>query len=279
MGTKMKRRELFKMAVVAGASNSWLGGARLSGLGGVTSQIPDPSSAAPDAKLIDDLVYANRILADQGVLDGFGHVSVRQDKSPHRFFLSRNLAPALVMAKDILAHDLDGNPLDAGDRKPYLERFIHAAIYRARPDVKAVVHSHSPSVIPFGVTATSLRPVYHMSAFLGGGTSIFEIRHAAGMTDMLIRDDKLADALAKSLGDDSVVLMRGHGAAVVGNSIPQVVYRAIYTEMNARLQAQAAALGTINFLTAEEATKAAAVNDGLVLRPWELWKARIGKIE
>jgi len=151
--------------------------------------------------------------------------------------------------------------------------------YRARPDVQAVVHSHSPSIIPFGVTATPLRPVYHMSAFLGAGTPIFEIRQAAGMTDMLIRDDTLAAALAKSLAENPVVLMRGHGDTVVANSIPQVVYRAIYTEMNARLQAQAAALGTINFLSAEEAAKAAATNDGQVLRPWELWKARIGKID
>ena len=267
------------MIFTVGASNLVLGATRMPGLRGISSQISDPSSAAPDSKLINDLVYANRILADQGVFDAFGHVSVRHDKNLNRFLLSRNLAPALVTARDILTHDLDGNPLDAGDRKPYLERFIHAAVYRARADVKAVVHSHSPSLIPFGVTGTPLRPVYHMSAFLGGGTSLFEIRHEAGMTDMLIRDHKLADALAKSLGEDAVVLMRGHGATVVGNSIPQVVYRAIYTEMNARLQAQAAALGTITFLSVEEATKAAAVNDGQVLRPWELWKARIGKID
>jgi ribulose-5-phosphate 4-epimerase/fuculose-1-phosphate aldolase len=276
----MNRRELIKATFAVGVSNLvLLGTTPASALSGVTSQAPDSSSAAPDPKLVDDLVYANRILADQGVFDAFGHVSVRHDKNPTRFLLSRNLAPALVTAKDILTHDLDGNPLEAGERKPYLERFIHAAIYRARPDVKAVVHSHSPSIIPFGVTATPLRPVYHMSAFLGSGTPVFEIRQAGGMTDMVIRDNKLADALAKSLGEHSVVLMRGHGDTVVGNSIPQVVYRAIYTEMNARLQGQAAALGTITFLSVEEAAKAAAVNDGQVQRPWELWKAHIGKIE
>jgi HCOMODA/2-hydroxy-3-carboxy-muconic semialdehyde decarboxylase len=228
--------------------------------------------------LIGDLVYANRILADQGVLDGFGHVSVRHDKNPKHFLLSRSMAPALVTARDILTHDVDGSPLEAGDRKPYLERFIHAAIYRTRTDVGAVVHSHSPSVIPFGATGTTLRPVYHMSGFLGAGTPIFEIRTAAGMTDMLVRDNKLADALAVVLGDSSVVLMRGHGSAVVGTSIQQVVYRAIYTEMNAKLQAQAAMLGTINFLLAEEAAQAAATNDGQLSRPWELWKARIGEV-
>jgi ribulose-5-phosphate 4-epimerase/fuculose-1-phosphate aldolase len=276
----MNRRELFQTAFAVGVSNFLLFGATpTSAHSGGTPQAPDSSSNAPDPKLIGDLVYANRILADQGVFDAFGHVSARHDKNPAKFLLSRSLAPALVTSKDILAHDLDGNPLEAGDRKPYLERFIHAAIYRARPEVQAVVHSHSPSIIPFGVTATPLRPVYHMSAFLGAGTPIFEIREAAGMTDMLIRDNPLAAALAKSLGEHSVVLMRGHGDTVVGNSIPQVVYRAIYTEMNARLQAQAAALGAIKFLSAEEAAKAAAVDDTQVLRPWELWKARIGKID
>jgi ribulose-5-phosphate 4-epimerase/fuculose-1-phosphate aldolase len=274
---KMNRRELLKTTVAAGAANLLLGATHPSA--GAVSQASDPSSAAPDPALIGDLVYANRILADQGVFDAFGHVSVRHDKDSSRFLLSRNLAPALVTAKDILAHDLNGNPLEAGDRKPYLERFIHAAIYRARPDVKAVVHSHSPAIIPFGVTALQLRPVYHMSAFLGTGAPVFDIRRAAGITDMLIRDNHLADALAKSLREHSVVLMRGHGDTVVGSSLPQVVYRAIYTEMNARLQAQAAALGAITFLSADEAAKAAASNDGQVLRPWELWKARIGKIE
>lgn len=237
------------------------------------------SARISDASLTDDLIMANRILADQGVLDGFGHVSVRRDNNPHQFILSCSMAPALVTAKDLLTHDLDGNPLEAGDRKPYLERFIHAAIYRVRPDVKAIVHSHTPSVIPFGVTGTTLRPVYHMSAFLGAGVPIFDIRNAAGMTDMLIRDNELGDTLAHVLGDNPVVLMRGHGCTVVGNSIQQTVYRAVYTEMNARLHAQAATLGTIKFLSIEEAAKAAAATDGQLMRPWELWQARIGRIE
>jgi ribulose-5-phosphate 4-epimerase/fuculose-1-phosphate aldolase len=237
------------------------------------------SPGAPDSALISDLVYANRILYDQGVVDGFGHVSVRSDKDPSRFLLARSMAPGLVTASDILEFDMNGAPIDARGRAVYLERFIHAAIYRARPDVKAIVHSHSPALIPFGVTGTILRPIYHLSGFLGAGAPIFEIRETAGMTDLLIRDSKLGDALAKKLGDQAVVLMRGHGSVAVGNSIPQVVYRAIYTEVNARLQAEAARLGAINFLTPEEAAKAAAANDPLISRPWELWKARIGKIE
>ena len=235
---------------------------------------------APNPALVEDLVYANRILADQGVVDAFGHVSARDDKNPSRFLMSRSVAPALVTTKDILEYDLDGAPIDAAGRAVYVERFIHAAIYRARPDVKAIVHSHSPAVIPFGVTGTSLRPVFHMGAFLGGGTPIFEIRDAAdGPTDMLISDNKLGDALARALGDHAVVLLRGHGSTAVGVSIPQVVFRAFYTEMNAKLQAQAMALGKVNFLTPEEAAKTSKSLDALAARPWELWKQRIGKIE
>jgi ribulose-5-phosphate 4-epimerase/fuculose-1-phosphate aldolase len=244
-------------------------------------QAPASAAGAPDPKLIEDLVYANRILYDQGVVDAFGHVSARDDKDPNRFLLARSVAPGLVTTSDILEFDRNGEPIDARGRGVYLERFIHAAIYRARPDVKAIVHSHSPAVIPFGVTGTILRPMYHMSAFLGAGAPVFEIRDTAGMTNMLITDNKLGDALAKSLGDRAVVLMRGHGSVAVGDSILQVVHRAIYTEVNARLQAEAAKLGPINFLTPEEAAKADAQTDSKasISRPWELWKARVGKID
>jgi ribulose-5-phosphate 4-epimerase/fuculose-1-phosphate aldolase len=237
------------------------------------------SGAPQESSLIEDLAYANRILYDQGVLDGFGHVSARDAKNPTRFLLSRSMAPGLVTTKDILEYDLEGAPIDSGGRAAYLERFIHAAIYRARPDVKAVVHSHSPSLIAFSVTGTSLRPVYHLSSFLGAGTPIFDIRDAAGMTDMLVRDNKLGDALAKVLADKPVALMRGHGAVVVGNSVQQAVYRLIYTEVNARLQMDAARLGSITFLSQEEAAKSAATLDAQVPRAWDLWKSRIGKIE
>lgn len=236
-------------------------------------------SLANDPNLIEDLVYANRILYQQDVLDGFGHVSVRSDKDPSHFLMSRSMAPGLVTSGDIMDFDRSGEPVDARGRGVYLERYIHAAIYRVRPDVKAIVHSHSPEIIPFTVTGTTLRPLYHMSAFLGAGTPIFDIRDGAGATDMLIRDNKLGDALAKSLGDSAVVLMRGHGFVAVGNSIPRVVLYSIYTPINARLQAEAMKLGKINFLTPEEAVKAAVGTDAAAGRPWELWKARIGKIE
>jgi HCOMODA/2-hydroxy-3-carboxy-muconic semialdehyde decarboxylase len=237
------------------------------------------SGSSPQSGLIEDLAYANRILYDQGVLDAFGHVSARDEKNPAHFLLSRSMAPGLVTTKDILEYDLEGAPINSGGRAVYLERFIHAAIYRVRPDVRAVVHSHSPSLIAFSVTGTSLRPVYHLSSFLGSGTPIFDIRDAAGMTDMLIRDNQLGDALAKVLADKPVVLMRGHGSVVVGSSIQQAVYRVIYTDINARLQSEAARLGTITFLSPEEAAKSAGMLDAQVPRAWELWKSRIGKIE
>jgi HCOMODA/2-hydroxy-3-carboxy-muconic semialdehyde decarboxylase len=226
--------------------------------------------------LIDDLVSANHILYREGVVDGFGHVSVRDARDPERFLLSRSLAPGRVRARDIMEFGMDGEPLNARGRRPYLERFIHSEIYRARPDVVAVVHSHSPSVIPFGVTGTSLRPVFHMSGFLGAGTPNFEIRESGGpATDMLIRDRKLGAALAKSLGTASFALMRGHGSVAVGSALKQVVYRAIYAEVNARLQSEALRLGAINFLNDAEAANAARTNDGVIDRPWELWKAGV----
>ena len=235
---------------------------------------PTLNTGAPspaDPALVESLAVANRILYDQGVVDGFGHVSVRHDRSPAHFLLARNMAPALVTPADILTFDLDGQALDAGDRRVYLERFIHAEIYRARTDVVAVVHSHSPSVIPFAATRTPLRPIYHMSGFLGAGSALFEIRDVAGDSDLLIRNAELGRALAASLGGNAAVLMRGPGSTVVGTSLQQVVYRAIYAETNARLQMQAMALGDVTYLNEREAALAAATNDTQLARVWELW--------
>jgi ribulose-5-phosphate 4-epimerase/fuculose-1-phosphate aldolase len=232
------------------------------------------AAPAPDPTLVADLVAANRILFDQGVVDGFGHVSARHDKDPNRFLLARNMAPALVAAEDIMEFDLDGNAIDARGRSVYLERFIHAEIYRARPEVRAVVHSHSPAVIPFGVSNVPLRPIYHMSGFLGTGVPVFEIRDAEPGSDMLIRSPALGRALTATLGGRPVALMRGHGSVAVGDSVRQVVYRAVYTEVNARLEADAIRLGPVNFLTAEEAAAAAKTLDGQLARPWELWKRK-----
>jgi ribulose-5-phosphate 4-epimerase/fuculose-1-phosphate aldolase len=222
--------------------------------------------------LLEDVVAANRILALHGVLDAYGHVSARSDRDPERFVLSRSLAPSLVTAEDLQEYGFDSEPI--GDtRKPYLERFLHGEIYRTRPEVMAVVHSHSPSVIPFGISKSSLKPVYHMASFLWSGVPVFDIRRVREDNDLLIRDAALGKALAKSLGPCTCVLMRGHGMTVVGESVAEAVFRSIYTETNAKLQTQAAALeGPLAFLSDEEGRRATATNRATIERPWELWK-------
>lgn len=229
----------------------------------------------PSLQLVEDLVAANHILFHQGVVDAFGHVSVRHDRNPDQFLLARNMAPGTVAADDILSYTHDGTPLDAAGRRVYLERFIHGSIYRARPDVVAVVHSHSPSVLPFTVSKKArLRPVCHMSGFLGAGSPLFEIRDAAGDgSDLLVSSDGLGRALASSLAGSNCVLMRGHGSTVVAPSLKLAVYRAVYAEVNAKLQLQALQLGEPEYLSEREAQAATASTEGQVERPWALWKA------
>jgi ribulose-5-phosphate 4-epimerase/fuculose-1-phosphate aldolase len=224
-------------------------------------------------ELLQDLALANHILVNEGVLDGFGHISVRNPANPSRFFIARSMAPALVEPEDLLEVDLEGQVHDPQGRRTYVERFIHSAIYKARPDVMSVIHSHSPAVIPFGVTGARLRPICHMSGFLGATTPVYEIRASAGeSTDLLVSSQALGESLAAVLGSANVALMRGHGSVTVGNSIKQSVFRAIYTESNARLQAEAMRLGEVTFLTEEEARATAEMNDRHLDRPWEMWK-------
>jgi ribulose-5-phosphate 4-epimerase/fuculose-1-phosphate aldolase len=229
---------------------------------------------AASKSVIDDLVAASRILAQHGVLDAYGHVSARSDKRPQHFIMSRSRAPALVTAADLVEWNADSESAAGDKRKGFIERYIHGEIYRARPEVMAIVHSHSPSVIPFGVTRTKLRPVYHMGSFLWAGAPVWDIRKVREENDLLVRDRPLGEALAGALGKCNCVLMRGHGMTVVGETIPEAVFRAIYTEMNARLQLQATQLeGPIEFLSDEEGRRSSAANRGTLERPWELWKA------
>jgi ribulose-5-phosphate 4-epimerase/fuculose-1-phosphate aldolase len=232
------------------------------------------SPSSVDPQLLEDLVDANHILFNQGVVDAFGHVSVRHDKRPDRFLLARNMAPALVRADDIQELDLDGNLTTDDARRVYLERFIHGEIYRARPNVAAVVHSHSPSVVSFSaVKGAKLRPISHMGGFLGEGAARFEIREFAGdATDLLVRNGALGVALANTLGSGNVVLMRGHGSTVVGPTLKHAVYRAIYTEINARLLTDALRLGDVEYLSPGEALATMKTNEGQLERPWALWK-------
>jgi ribulose-5-phosphate 4-epimerase/fuculose-1-phosphate aldolase len=244
-------------------------------------------SAGPvPAELLEDLVAASRILADQGVLDAFGHVSVRHPANPKRYLLARNLAPELVTSADIVEYDLDSEPVDPKAPRGFLERYIHGEIYKARPDVGSVIHTHSPSVVPFGITTTPLRPVYHMSGFLGRGVPNYDIAKEAGrMTDILVREPELGRLLANVLGDKPMALMRGHGNVVVAGDVKVATYRAVYTEMNARIQLQAmmaasfgGASDPITFLSPEEGLLTEPTIEGQIHRPWELWKRKIGQV-
>ena len=203
---------------------------------------------------------------------------MRHDKRPEHFLLARSMAPGLVEAGDIMEFDRDGEAVDPQGRTPYLERFIHSEIFKTRPEMQAVVHSHSPSVIPYGVTQTKLRPIYHMGSFLWSGAPVWDIRKVREENDLLVRDRPLGAALAGALGKCNCVLMRGHGMTAVGESVQEAVFRAIYTEMNARLQLQAMALeGPIAFLSDEEGRRSTAANRGTLERPWELWKTRAAR--
>lgn len=231
------------------------------------------ASASPDALLVEDLVAANGILVNYGVLDTLGHVSARNSRNPGRYLLSRSRAPKLVRTEDIEEYDFKSRPARANQHQMYLERFIHGAIYEARPDVQAVVHNHAPSLIPFGITGVPLRPVFQSAAFISGGVPVFEIREAAGISDLLIRSESLGRALAASLVDKNAVLMRGHGAVVVGPSLPMVVRRSINLALNARLQLEAMTLGgNINYLDPREAAEIMKREDAGLDRSWELWK-------
>jgi len=224
-------------------------------------------------ELLDDLVAANHILATEGVVDGYGHVSMRHPFNPQHFLIARSMAPELVGLKDIVELDMDGRHVQADDRKLYLERFIHAEIYKARSDVMAIVHHHSPAVLPFSVTGVPLRPVYHMAAFIGLGVPVFEIREAGGVTDMLVSNPGLGKALAQTLAGKPASLMRGHGAVVVGGSLMEAVARSVYMQMNARLQAQAMALGgEVTYLSDGEVARLA--GPAWYDRAWEMWKWR-----
>lgn len=226
--------------------------------------------------LIEDLAVANRILAEHGVIDGYGHVSVRSDRDPQRYFMSRSLAPELITEDDILEYDLDSNPIAPRGRDSYRERFIHGEIYKTRPEINAVVHNHSPSIIPFGITSESLRPIFHMAAFVGEGVPTFEIRDVEKGTDLLVKTPYLGRALAKTLGGKPAALMRGHGSVVVGENLPRAVGRSIYLEISARLQMQA-------MMIAGPAGKIACLDDSEVKasvppqdygRAWNMWRAK-----
>jgi ribulose-5-phosphate 4-epimerase/fuculose-1-phosphate aldolase len=239
--------------------------------------------AAGNGTLLDDLVVANRILANENVLDGLGHISARSRQRPDHFFLSRDLAPGLVTAADLVEYDLNGDPVNAKAPQGYRERYIHAAIYKARSDVQSVVHSHMPSTLAFADSNIPLRPMYHMAPFLLQGVPMYEIRKVQGHVGMLVDDNKSGAALAQALGNKTVALMRGHGAAIVGVTIPDAVQNAIFLDVNARVQQQAILLGgNVSYLTSADVAPgnpnpqppAPPGTPGYYPRSWGIWKAK-----
>ncbi len=229
---------------------------------------------AIDPVLLDDLVAANHILYDQGVVDGSGHVSVRHNADDRHFLMSRNIAPGQVTKDDILVYGLDSEPVDTGvTAKHYNERYIHGEIYRRRPDVRSVIHSHSPTVVPFSVSTVPLRPIAQVSGFLGLGAPIWDIRSVDDGHGFLVKNARLGESLAETLAGSAIVLMRGHGSTVVGKSLQQAVWRAIYTEVNAKQQVITAQLGgAVTSLSDAEAAWAAEHTPANPTRAWNLWK-------
>lgn len=243
----------------------------------MSTTAPVSGGPVPQA-LLNDLAAASRILVAQGVVDGFGHVSVRHPGAPNRFLMSRSLAPALVTPEDIIEYDMDAQACNANGRSSFLERFIHSEIYKARPDIHSVVHSHSPSVIPFGLVRLKMQAMFHNAAFLAEDVPVFDIREKFGATDMLVGNGAKGEALARSMGSRDVALMRAHGSVACGASLQIAVFRAVYTEVNARVQhwTQALAQGQdIAGLDAQEARLADEVNKTAGMRAWDLWRAQV----
>lgn len=238
-----------------------------------------PKSGGPvSAGSIAYLAAASRILAERGVVDGFGHVSIRHPDAPGRYLMARAIAPALVTPDDIIEYDMDSNPCNANGRGSFIERFIHGEIYKARPDIDSVVHSHSPSVIPFGLVGVKMQAMFHNAAFLAAGVPVFDIREKFGATDMLVCDCAKGVALAGALGDRDIALMRAHGSVACGPTLQTAVFRAVYTEVNARVQHWTVALGggaPIAALEEEEGRLADVPNQMAGLRAWDLWRAQV----
>ena len=237
-------------------------------------------------ELIADLAAASRILVANGVVDGFGHVSMRHPAAPARYLMARSIAPALVMPDDIIEYDLDSNPCNADGRGSFLERFIHGEIYKARADIQSIVHSHSPSVVPFGLVGVPMQAMFHNAAFIAAGVPVFDIRAKFGATDMLIGNGEKGVALASVMGKNDIVLMRAHGSVACGPTLQTAVFRAVYTEVNARIQHWTMALAgsttaslrggaPMAALDKEEGRLADVVNQTAATRAWDLWRSQV----
>ena len=228
---------------------------------------------------LEELVTANRILSHEGVVDAFGHISMRHPDRPNRYILSQSRAPNLVDVPDLMEYTLNGDPINQQGRNMYSERAIHGGIYEARDDVKAIVHNHSPSVVPFTVTKTPLRPIFHLAAIIGPELPIWDIRHNFGDTDMLVRTMEQGRDLARCLGNRRVSLMRGHGCVIAGSSVKEVVMASVYLQVNAGLLLESLKLGDIEYLTPGEIKQMSEsqLDPKIQHRPWEYWAGRASR--
>ena len=227
--------------------------------------------------LLDELVIANHVLANEKVVDSFGHISVRNPENPKHFFLSCSRSPEIVSIEDIMEFDLEGNNVDGSILRPYGERFIHGALLEARPEIQSVVHNHSLSVIPFGVTNTPLLPIIHTGAAIGRNIPTWDIHDNFGDTDLLVRNMEQGRDLAKTMGQASVVLMRGHGCSVAGSSIKEATLTAVYLQISATVQLQSMSLGDVRYLTPGETDECTNMfySDLSVDRVWENLTTRV----
>jgi len=244
----------------------------------MAQEVPDRIEGLPDLVEFRRLIAANRILANESVVDAFGHISVRDPGNPERFVMSRSRSPALVEQTDLMEFDLEGVALDPQGRTAYGERMIHAAIYSARPEINSVVHHHSYSVLPFTITDVPLRPVVHAAAVIGAQIPVWDIRTDYGDTDMLARTIEQGRNLAATLDQNTCLLMRGHGAVVVGTGIERAVLTAVYLQVNANVLMQAGALGQPQGLSNAEIRLAteAQFSPLALPRAWEYFCQRAG---
>jgi HCOMODA/2-hydroxy-3-carboxy-muconic semialdehyde decarboxylase len=228
-----------------------------------------------------DLAAAYRIVANEGILDAFGHISVRHPGNPNRYFLSRSRAPGLVQPNDILEYDLDSNPIVPPKERPYSERVIHGEIFKVRPDVNAVCHHHAPSIMPFAISGVPLVPVFHLGASMGASAPFWDSRDEFGDTNLLVVKPEEGASLARALGEHSIVVMRRHGATVVGSSLRELIFRIIYSAKNAEHQFAAHMLGNVSPLSAGEAQMAFDIHraPGPLARANEYWARRLAERE
>jgi HCOMODA/2-hydroxy-3-carboxy-muconic semialdehyde decarboxylase len=234
--------------------------------------------APPSRDLVEELVVGNRIIFDQKIVDAFGHISVRHDREPDKYYLlARNLAPGLVTAADILTFDLDSNPIGDASGDYYSERFIHGEIYKARPDVMAVCHHHAAAVLPFCIAGVRIVPVFHLGAAVGEDIPFWDQQDEFGDTNLLVRKPEEGASLARALGKHPAVLMTHHGATVVGADVRELVSRSIFICQNAQFQLQAHLLGKVVPLSRGETRLAGSLNalPNVTGRTWEYWTMRL----